>query len=153
MTNINDFDPELLSVDDFSIFKDGPIMFSVVCCEENNTPHFVFNNMECIFRKSDVFSYLLFCENDKSKKILDKYSKVIDKLKEEILSLTIDEDDLFVMIRDFMRFKFKTDDKLPHNKKINVPVCVMSISSVFEKGDWYFPQIELKECFYESNEN
>ena len=41
----------------------------------------------------------------------------------------------------------------PIIKKINVPVCVMSISSVFEKGDWYFPQIELKECFYESNEN
>ena len=31
-------------------------------------------------------------------------------------------DDLFVICRDFMKFKFKTDDKLPYNQKINVPV-------------------------------
>ena len=33
MRNINDFDLELLSVDDFTIFKDGSIMFDIVCCE------------------------------------------------------------------------------------------------------------------------
>ena len=48
MININHFDPELLSIDDFTIFKDGSIMFSIVYCEENNTPHIVFNNIECI---------------------------------------------------------------------------------------------------------
>ena len=32
-----------------------------------------------------------------------------------------------------MRFKFKTDDKLLYNKKINIPVCVISISSVVKK--------------------
>ena len=39
-------------------------------CEENNVPHIVFNNIECIFRKSGVFSYLSFCESDKNKKML-----------------------------------------------------------------------------------
>ena len=48
-----------------------------------------------------------------------------------------------------MRFKFKTDDNLVYNKKINVPVCVISVSSVVKKGDWYYPQIRLQECFYE----
>ena len=68
MTSINDFDPELLSIDDFAVFKDGSVMYDIVCCEENNTPHIVFNNIECIFRKSGVFSYLTFCESDKNKK-------------------------------------------------------------------------------------
>ena len=120
MTSINDCDSELLSIDDFSIFKDGSIMFNIVYCEENNTPHIVFNNIECIFRKSGVFSYLTFCESDKNKKMLDKYVKVIDKINEEILFLTIHEDDgddLFMQGRDFMRFTFKTDDKLVYNKK------------------------------------
>ena len=152
MTNINDFDLELLMIDDFAIFKYGSIMFDIVCCEGNNAPHIVFNNIECIFRKSGVFSYLIFCESDKNKEMLDKYIKVIDKIKEEILFLTIDKDeigdDLFVMGRDFMKFKFQTDDKLPYNEKINIPVCVISISSVFEKGDWYYSQIELQDCFY-----
>ena len=117
-------------------------------------PPCCFNNIESIFRKSGVFGYLIFCESDKNKRMLDKYAKVIHKIKEEVLFLTIDEDDgddLFVLGRDFMRFKFKTDDKLVYNKKINVPVCVISISSVFEKGDWYYPQIELKYCLYEND--
>ena len=69
--------------------------------------------------------------------------------------LTIDEDDSenFVMGKDFMRFKFETTDNLPYNQKVNAEVCVISLSSVFEKGDWYYFQTELQECFYESNEN
>ena len=152
MTNINDFDPELLSINDFTIFKDGSAMFNTDYCEENTVPHIAFNNIECIFRKSGVYNYLIFCESDKNKKMLDKYIKCIDQIKEEILSLAIDEteDDLLVTGKDFMRFRFKTDDKLVYNQKINVPVCVISISSVFEKGDWYYPQTELQDCSYES---
>ena len=54
--------------------------------EENNVPHIVFNNIECIFRKSGVFSYVIFCESDKNKEMLDDYVKVIDGIKEEVLS-------------------------------------------------------------------
>ena len=140
MTNINGFDPEFLLVNDFKSSKDGSILFSVSYCEENNVPHIAFNNTECIFRKSGIFSYLIFCESDKNKKMLDNYVKVIDGIKEEVSSFIDEfEDDLFIMGKGFMRFKFKTNDKLPHNQKIDVPVCVISISSVVKKGDWYYP--------------
>ena len=46
----------------------------------------------------------------------DKYVKVIDEMKEETLIIT--EYDLFVIGKDFMRSKFKTNDNLPYNKKI-----------------------------------
>ena len=85
--------------------------------------------------------------------MLDKFIKVIDKLKKETLSLTIDEYVLFVLGGDFMRFRFKTDDKLVYNTQINVLVCLISISSVFEERNWYYPLVELQKCFYESNEN
>ena len=76
--------------------------------------------------------------------MLDYYAKVIDGIKEEVLSF-IDEfkDEIFIMGKDFMRFRFKTNDKLPYNQTINVPVCVVSMSSVIKKGDWYYPQIKL----------
>ena len=51
----------------------------------NTVPYIVFNNIECIFRKSGIYSYLMFCESDKNKKMLDKYIKVIDKIKKETL--------------------------------------------------------------------
>ena len=45
MTNINNFDPELLGINNFTVFNDGSKVFNIVCCEENdNTPHIVFNN-------------------------------------------------------------------------------------------------------------
>ena len=152
MTNINDFDPEFLLVNDFKSSKDGSIVFDIAYCEENNVPCIVFNNIVCIFRKSGVFSYLIFCEIDKNKKMLGDYVKVIDRIKEEVLSFTDEfEDEIFIMGKDTMRFRFKTNDKLPYNQKVNVPVCVVSMSSVIKKGDWYYPQIKLQECFYEND--
>ena len=81
--------------------------------------------------------------------MLDKYVKIFDEIKYQILFIV--EADLFVMGKDFMRFRFKTDDDLTNNQKINVLVCVISISSVFEEGNWYYPQIDLQDCFYENN--
>ena len=81
--------------------------------------------------------------------MLDKYVKIIDEIKDQT-SFIIDED-IFVMGKDFTRFKFKTNDNLVYNQKMNVQVCLISISSVFEEKNWYYPQIELQDCFYESD--
>ena len=155
MTNINDFDPEFLLVNDFKSSKDGSILFNMTYWEEYNVPHIVFNNIECVFRKSGVFSYLIFCESDKNKKMLDDYVKVIYGIKfyyfVKLSFIDEFEDDLFILGKDFMRFKFRTDDKLAYNKKNNVSVCVTSMSVVIKKGYWYYPQIRLQECFYEND--
>ena len=82
MTNINDVDPEFLWINDFKVCKDGSALFNLCYCEENNVPHIVFNNIECIFGKSGINSYLIFCESDKNKKMLNNYVQVIDKIKE-----------------------------------------------------------------------
>ena len=60
ITNINDFDPEFLLLNKFTIVDDLSIMFEVNYCQENNTPHVVFNNIECVSKKSRVFRYLIF---------------------------------------------------------------------------------------------
>ena len=95
-------------------------------------------------RKSGINKYLEIWETEKNEKVLKNYTKIIDKLKDQILFIV--EDNLFVMGKDFNRFKFKTDDKLPYNQKINVEVCVISLSSVFEERNWYYPQVNLEEC-------
>ena len=151
MTNINYFDPECLLINDFKSSKDESVLFNKAYGEEKNVLYIVFYNIECVFRKSGIFSYLIFCESDKNKKMLNDYTKVVDEIKEEVLPF-IDEfkkDELFIMGKDFMRFKFKTNEKLIYNQKINIRVCVISISSVVKKGDWYYSQIKLQECFYE----
>ena len=42
-----------------------------------------------------------------------------------------EEDNFFTLGEDFMRFR--SDDNLVYNKKINIPVCVISLSSVIKR--------------------
>ena len=123
MTNINDFDPDFLFANDFKDCKDGSVLFNMSYGDENNVPYIVFNNIECIFRKSGIFSYLIFCENTWNKNMLNDYVKVTNETEEEVSSFNdeLEENDLFIMSKDFMRFKFKTDDKLVYNQEINIP--------------------------------
>ena len=145
-------------INEFTIFGDRSIGFDISYCKENNMPHIIFNDIECVFRRSGVFSYLIFCETEKkNKKMLDKYTKIIDQIKEEILFIVedVDEDENkeFIIGKYFMRFRFATSNDLSYNQEINAKVCVISISSIFKERNWYYPQIELQECFYESSQN
>ena len=67
MINILDTDPEYFMINDFRCCRDDSIMFNLCYSEEPTVPHIVFNNIECIFRKSVIYSYLIFCENKKTK--------------------------------------------------------------------------------------
>ena len=122
-------------------------MFEISYREKNSTPYVVFNNIECVFGKSGINSYLVLCETEENKKMLEKYVKIIDEIKDQILFIT--EYISFIIGKDFMRFRFKTNDNLPYNQKIDVAVCVISISSVFKQG-WFYPQTELQDRFYEN---
>ena len=70
-------------INDFKDCKDVSTIFNITYCEENSVPHIVFNNIECIFRKSGIFSYLLFCKSEKNKKMVDNYVNIIDQIKVE----------------------------------------------------------------------
>ena len=115
MTNINNFDPKLLLINEITTFNSGSTKFEISYCEGSNTPNIVLNNIECICRKSGINKYLVICETEQIDKMLKNYTKTIDEIKDQILFIA--EDNLFVMGKDFTRFKFKTDDKLPYNKK------------------------------------
>ena len=56
-----------------------------------------------------------------------------------------DEDD-----DSFTNFKFKTYDNMLWNKKINIPVCVISLSSVIKKENIHYPMFRLQKCSYKN---
>ena len=80
MINILDIDPEYIMVNDFKGCKDGSVLFNLCYSDEDCVPHIVFNNIECIFYKSGIYSYLIFCESDKSKDMINNYFKIIDQV-------------------------------------------------------------------------
>ena len=60
-----------------SVFNSGSTMYEVFYEKEMNAPYIVFNDIECIFRKSGQNKYLVFCETDKNKQVM-KITKIID---------------------------------------------------------------------------
>ena len=152
MVNIPDVDPEYFTVNDFKGFKDDSIIFNLCYSDENGVPHIVFNNIEYIFKKSGIYSYLIFFADGKNKSMIKNYGKIIKQLEDEISSFTDEfEDKKFIFNGNFVGFKFKMDDKLVYNKKINIPVCVISLSSVIKRKNNYYPNFRLQKCFYEWN--
>ena len=59
--------------------------------------------------------------------------------------MSFEDDEYSLMGSDFMRFRFKTDDELVYNEKINIPVCVISLSSIVKKGDIYYPHFKTNK--------
>ena len=147
ITNVNGFDPKLLLINEITTFNRGSAMFEISYEKESNTPYIVFNDIKCIFRKSGINKYLVFCETQKNEKNLENYTKIIDELRDQILLIT--EENSFVTGKDFTIIKFKTSDDLPFNKKVHVSVCVISLYSLFEDNRIHYPQIVLHDCFYE----
>ena len=88
MTNVNDFNPKLLLINEITTFNSGSTMFEISYEKESNTPYIVFNDIECIFRKSGINKYLLFCEREEIEKILKNYTKIIAELRNQILFIT-----------------------------------------------------------------
>ena len=122
MINILDIEPEYIMINHFKGCKDGSILFNFYYSDEINVLHIVFNNIECIPKKS-IHSYLIFCKNDKNKDMINNYLKIIDQVKDEMISWTDEED--FTFNDDFLKFKFRTDDNLVYNEIIHIPVCVI----------------------------
>ena len=78
--------------------------------------------------------------------MIKNYGEIIKQLEDEIFSFVDEfEDEKFIFDGDFMGFKFKTDDNLVYNKRINIPVCVISLSSIIGKEHNYHPVLKLQK--------
>ena len=48
-----------------------------------------------------------------------------------------------------MKIRFESDDNLHLGKMLNIPVCIITVTSVFQENNSYYPQAYLHECLYE----
>ena len=100
----------------------------------------------------DIEPEYFMVNNFKGCDMINNYVKIIDQIGDEIASWIdeLEEDDLVKFKADIMKFKFRTDDNLVYNKKINIPVCLISLGSVIKRKNNYYPNFKLQKCFYES---
>ena len=119
MVNIFDVDPECFMVSHTKQCTDDTMIYNLCYFDKTDVPHIVFNNTDGYFKKSGTYSFLVFCDNDKNKAMINNYVKIIKQLQDEIFSYINEfEDEDFVFGGDTARFRFKTDDNLMCNELI-----------------------------------
>ena len=102
-----------------------------------NSFYLVFNNLDAYIEKSGKNRYLIFALTEKNKVMLKIYIKLWDEIKEQTELITGDK--AIKYSKDFMKIRFKTNDDLLLNKIINIPVCVIIVSSIFKENHEYHP--------------
>ena len=80
------------------------------------------------------------------KEVLTKYTELWDGIKNLIEKVN---DKVGEYGEDFMKIKFNLNDNLPLNKTLRLHNLTITVGSVFQKDNKYYPQVFLDGCLYE----
>ena len=155
MINIKEFDSSQLKIDKKSyktigIYYIGYITIKSIIDYENinsvNPLYLIIAQVDGYIEENNGNKYLTFASTDKSKKVLEKYTKLWDKTKFHIQTMNADKSGEYN--KDYIKIKFNSDDDLPLNKMLKLHMLTMIVRSVFEEDGKYYPQVFLYECLY-----
>ena len=153
MTNIKNFDLNLLSINKISFEKntDCVIYEYFKNLDSENSLYLFFNNTDAYIEYNPAeddneTKYLVFPFTGKNREALENYTELWDEMKDQIA--TISGDNPIEYGKDFMNARFESNDDLPLSKILNIPVCIIIVKSVFQKENNYYPQVLLCECLY-----
>ena len=161
MINSKDLDPRLIKIDkksykNIGICQIGYISIkSISDCENINSVNPLYlmtGEVDGYIVKNNGNKYLTFASTDKNKIVLEKYTKIWDKIKYHIQTINADKSGECNSVeyeKDYMRIKFNSDDDLPLNKIVKLRMLTIIVRSVFEDDGKYYPQAFLDYCFYE----
>ena len=159
MTNIRNFDPNLLSIDQVPFEKNSDCVIYEIEYFKNfdsaNSLYLIFNNADAYIKYSPTeddseIKYLVFPFTDKNRVALENYTELWDEFKDQIK--TISGDNPIEYGKDLIKARFESNDDLPLGKILNIPVCIIVVKSVFQRDNNYRPQVLLYECLYQYKE-
>ena len=145
MTNIKNLDTSLLGINQMAFTSTDIEYFKNL--DGVNSLYLAFHDVDAYFECIDENKYLVFALVDKNREALENYKEIWIEIKEEIETIRAIEPIKYK--KDFMKIRFESNDDLPSGEVINIPVCVIISKSVFQENDIYYPQVLLKDCFYE----
>ena len=56
-------------------------------------------------------------------------------------------------LKDLVNIRFKSDDKVPLSKIMNIPMCTIIIKSLFKIDGMFYQNIYLHSCYLEYDNN
>ena len=141
MVNIKDFDLRLINVDkksykNIDIYYIGYITIKSISDYEKinsvNPVYLIISDVDGYIEENNENKYLTFASTKKSKKVLEKYTKVWDEIKYHIQ--TINSEKFGEYEKDYMKIKFNSDDDNLHLNKLLKPrmltIVVRSVNTI-----------------------
>ena len=109
----------------------------------------VFNNVitDGYFKEINKGKYLTLVPTNETKEKIKKYEELWSKIRYLIRSRTKNSEDYD---ENYMKIKFNSDDELPLNKTIEIPVMIIVVRASFHENKKYYPQVFLDECLHKS---
>ena len=95
------------------------------------------------FEEINWNQYLTLVPINESKEKIKKYEELRIKIRDLTRSLTKNLDDYD---EKSMKIKFDSDDILPLNKAIEIPIVTIVVRAVFHEHKKYYLQAFLDEC-------
>ena len=109
-----------------------------------NPLYLTFNKMNGYFEEINENKYLALVPTNESTEKIRKHEELWIKIRNLIRSVTKKSDDYD---EKYIKIKLDSDDKLPPNKMIEIPVMVIVFRALFY-GNNKSPQVFLDECLY-----
>ena len=150
--NIEDFDPDNIKIDGKSYKNIFIYYIGYVTIDKDlkiysaKTLYLIFGEMNGYFEVINENRYLRLVPTNESKEKIKKYEEIWIKIKDLIRSRTKNLDDYD---EKHMEIKFDSDDNLPLNKAIKIPIVTIVDRAVFYENNQYYPQNFFGECLCE----
>ena len=145
MVNVTELNTSLVGIDKI-IHENIDFVYDIEYFNNFGTLHLIFNNVDAYFMSFKEDEYLIFAKTERNKNMMENYEELWDFIREEIR--LIDDVEPFKYKKDFMKINFKSNDKVPTNEILNIPVCVLIIKSILKRDGKYYPQIYLDSCYF-----
>ena len=84
---------------------------------------------------------------DENKEVSKKYEEVWESNKKDIQRINGGEKVEYR--KDFKKIRFESNDNLPMNKSMRLPLLTIIIRCVFSEGGKFYPQLFLDDALYE----
>ena len=81
----------------------------------------------------------------KAKKKLKKYGELWSKIRDLIRSINKNSDDYD---KKYMKIKFNSNDELPLNKTIDIPIMKIIVRAIFLRNNKFYQQVFLDKGLY-----
>ena len=141
MINIKDFDPNLSSIDKISFKSTDSVIYDIAyitmkSLDNENSLYLIFNNVDVYIEENNENKYLKFASTDKNKEVLENCTELWDEIKDQIEAISDVKPIKYE--KDFMKIKFESNDDLPLGKILSIPVCIVTVRSVFQEENNYY---------------